>query len=150
MSVRVAAECDCCGKSTPLAAKSIKGGVKEVSKTWISATVEFNNSTQQLLFCDRCAVGLGLLMPCPGEAHEVIRNGGDQDHCLVCAPRWNAVQAHPVPEIKWDDIVALYKKLNTPAEWVVVETPEDADPGDDGVGNIYLLEENYLTTTQLT
>ena len=153
MAVNVMAQCDCCEKYHPLAAKSIRAGLNDIKKVWVQAPVTMEDDRQDYLFCERCAACLGLFKPCPGEAHIAIRNGGDVDYCGVCTPRWNAVVIDPLPEIKWDEVVALYKKINMLADRIITETHGDAAyaaADDDQAGNIYPLEEDYFTTTQLT
>ena len=150
MGVHVVAICDCCEKNQILAPLSVRGGLKDILTVWISVGVKMSDTyTQDHLFCERCGAALGLFMPCPGEGHEVIRKGGDVDGCGVCSPRWNMVPARPVPLITKDDVTALYNKLNAPPPPPITDLHDD-DGDDDQTGNIYPLEEDYFTTTQLT
>lgn len=97
--IRVDASCDCCGREVTTGAKSVAGGLVKIKKAgWVYVLAP--PGEDNLLLCERCAEAVGILVKCPGEAHEIIRRGGDQDHCGVCAPRWDQVAADPVPSYK--------------------------------------------------
>lgn len=100
--IYVIAQCDCCGKTNPLASRTVATGTQEVAKVMVFADVYFphNRQPERNLFCTDCAEKLGLLIPCPGEAH----GNPNIDHCTICAPRWNQVPATPAPKIMIADL----------------------------------------------
>jgi hypothetical protein len=111
---RIEGYCDCCSKSMPLQAKSVAGATRELERAWTPAMIlmEPDGKPEYHIFCDVCAKALGLLLDCPGEAHEIIKLGGDQDHCMVCAPRWGLVPAYPTPILDWIDLLGAIRASN--------------------------------------
>lgn len=96
--LRVVAICDCCEDRVDVyGAQTWNAGRKLIvaSDGWVYLPA--SPVHEEAIYCVNCGKALGLLVDCPGEAHETIRNGGDQDHCGVCAPGWGVVLARPRP-----------------------------------------------------
>ena len=139
----VTAQCDCCRKQHPLAAPSINRGLKEIQRSWVLATLNVGKDIyQDNLFCESCALSLGLLVQCPGEAH----TNPYIDNCSICIPRWGTVLADPQPAICWDDVVKVFSDIQAYRLANLVEEPDIDDATDrDGYGDLYPTEEAYLT-----
>lgn len=95
--IRLTAVCTHCGNEEWIAGKTVTKGLRVALESgWTLIESPDDNNNDEFL-CEACGVKFGLWIPCPGEAHQIIKNGGDQDHCMVCAPRWGLVRPVVMP-----------------------------------------------------
>lgn len=70
-----------CGRPIMRSARSKTDALKGAARDGL-------RTTDGQHYCVSCAKAKGLLVPCPGEAHQ----NAFIDHCGVCGPRWGLVE----------------------------------------------------------